>query len=164
METKEEWYLLYTKPHKEKLVTQSLEARGIESYLPLVRARGRHGVWGLRPFFPCYLFAHVDLDAVGLSTVKWTPGLRKLVAFGDDAKPVPAAVVDHIRERLADLKEQGIPKFAAGQRGVIKQGPLRELEAIFDRELSASDRATVLIEILGRLTRSEVDTSWLEAR
>ena len=89
--------------------------------------------------------------------------MRKLIGFGDGPTPVPAAVVDHIRERLAELKERGVPKYKSGQRVVIKEGPLRELEAIFDRELAPSDRAVVLVEILGRLTKSEVDLGWLEA-
>ena len=159
-----EWYLLYTKPHKETAVSQTLEERGVEAYLPLGRTRGRHGVWGLRPFFPCYLFARVDLEAVGLSAVQWTPGLRKIVGVGHRPTPVPAAVVDHIRQRLTEIEERAAPSFQSGQRVVIKEGPLRDLEAIFERELSAVDRALVLIEILGRLTSCEVELSWVEAR
>jgi len=159
-----EWYLLYTKPHKEKTVSQTLKARGVEAYLPLGRARGRHGVWGLRPFFPCYLFARVDLETVGLSAIQWTPGLRKIVGFGHRPTPVPAAVVDHIRQRLREIGERGLPRFESGQRVVVKEGPLRELEAIFERGLPGSDRARVLVEILGRLTSCEIDVSWLEGR
>ena len=158
-----EWYLLYTKPHKEQAVRQSLDARGIEAYVPLVRARGRHGVWGLRPFFPCYLFARTGLETKGLMSVQWIPGLRKVVGFGSRPTVVPKAVVDRIRQRLTEVKERGGVVFQPGQGVVVREGPLRDLDAIFERELPATDRVWVLIKILGRLTSCEVDVSWLEA-
>jgi transcription antitermination factor NusG len=43
-----------------------------------------------------------------------------------------------------------------GDRILIVSGPLKGIEAIFDRHLSASGRVRVLIEILDRLCRTEV--------
>jgi hypothetical protein len=49
-----------------------------------------------------------------------------------------------------------------GDRVVITAGPLRDVEAIFDRTLSPSGRVCVLIRMLERLCRAEVHVSGLQ--
>ena len=53
-------------------------------------------------------------------------------------------------------------RFQSGDRVLIKSGPLRDLEAVFDRSLSSSDRAKVLVDMLGRLTTCEIELDCLE--
>ena len=46
------------------------------------------------PYFPRYMFAHVDLDEVGLSALSWVPGAIGIVQFdGRDAAPVSDGVI-----------------------------------------------------------------------
>ncbi len=160
------WYALYTKPHKEQQVSAALQARGIETYLPTLPVyKGRRRTEKRQPFFPCYLFARMDLGAIGLSSVAWTPGLRRIVSFGGQPAVVGDEVIDIIRHRLKQMEASGYPiqrRFRPGDRVVIKSGPLRDLEAVFDKELSPSDRARVLVEILGRLTACEIELDCLE--
>jgi len=156
------WYALYTKPRKERQVSDILASKGIETYLPLVRVRKRGRREVEQPFFPCYLFARVDLAAEGLSSVCWTPGLRKVVNFGGEPAAVPDAVVALIRKRLAKRDYPRYKAFEPGERVRIKAGPLRDLEAIFDQNLSPSDRVRVLVDILGRLTPCEIEVDYLE--
>ncbi|HID86234.1 MAG TPA: hypothetical protein EYP55_02520 [Anaerolineae bacterium] len=157
------WYALYTKPRKERQVSDILASKGIETYLPLVRVRkrGRRGEVE-QPFFPCYLFARVDLALQGLSSVRWTPGLRKVVSFGGEPAAIPDAMVALIRKRLAERDYPQYEAFKPGERVRIKAGPLQDLEGIFDRNLSPSDRVRVLVDILGRLTPCEIEVDYLE--
>ena len=60
------WYVLRSKPHKESMLFGQLKAYGIETYFPVLRVkpvnpRSRKE----RPYFPGYLFVHVDLAETG---------------------------------------------------------------------------------------------------
>ena len=158
----EHWYALYTKPHKEHHVSSLLESRGLETYLPTVQVRRRNGKSKTEPFFSCYLFVRLDPDVV--SAVRWTPGLRRIVGFSGEPAAVPDDAISLIRRRVAKMGELGYAacRFQPGDQVVIKNGPLKYFEAIFDRALSNRDRAMVLVAWLGQWTRCEVDVSCLE--
>ncbi|GAG50058.1 unnamed protein product, partial [marine sediment metagenome] len=116
------------------------------------------------PFFSCYLFVRLD-PAGALPGVRWTTGLRRIVSFGGEPAVVGDNIVALMKKRLAEMAESGYPRcdrFKPGERMRIRGGPLRDLEAIFDRALSSQDRAMVLVDLLGRWTRCEVDVSCLK--
>jgi len=156
------WHVLYTKPHKEHQVSGILESKGFELYLPTIQVR-KNGRRKTEPFFSCYLFIRMD-PAEDLPSVRWTPGLRRIVSFGDKLAIVPEGVISLIRRRLAQMRELNCSgcSFKSGERVLIKDGPLKDFEAVFDRALSSRDRAVVLVDLLGRWTRCEVDVGCLE--
>ncbi len=159
----EHWYALYTKPHKEHRVRSVLEGRGFETYLPAIQVR-REGQKSTKTFFSCYLFVRLD-PAEALARVRWNPGIRRIVSFGKQPAIVRDDVIDTIRCHLKQMEASGYPveqRFKPGERVFIKSGPLRNLEAFFDRSLSSSDRAKVLVDILGRLTTCEIELDHLE--
>ena len=158
----EHWYALYTKPHKEHHVSSFLESKGFETYLPTIQVR-KNGKRKTEPFFSCYLFVCMDL-ADALPGVRWTPGLRRVVSFGGEPAAVPDDAISLIRRRVAEMGELDYSgcRFKSGERVVIKDGPLKHFEATFDRALSSQERAMVLVDLLGRWTRCEVDVSCLE--
>jgi len=160
------WYALYTKPQMEQRVSAILQTKGMETYLPTIPVyKGRRRTEKSRAFFSCYLFARMDLSIVGYSSIAWTPGLRKIVSFGGQPAVVRDEVIETIRHRLERMEISGYPVahgFKSGDRVLIKSGPLRDLEAVFDKSLSSSDRARVLVDILGRLTACEMKLDCLE--
>ena len=119
------WYALHAKPHKERQVESVLTARGIEVYFPAVPASRRRNRPAERAFFPCYLFAHADLDAVGLWTVHYTPGARGIVMFGGVPARVDDSLIAALRERLAqaDVVDAYGKMIEPGDRVVITEGP-----------------------------------------
>ena len=157
----EYWYALYTKPHKENHVSSFLKSRGLETYLPTIQVR-KNGKKKTEPFFSCYLFVRLAPDTA--TWVRWTPGLRRIVSFGGEPMAVPDDALSLIRRRVAKMGELDYSacRFKSGEQVVIKGGPLKYFEAVFDRSLSNRDRAMVLVEMLGRWTRCEVDVSYLE--
>ena len=121
------WYALYTKPRAEHRVAGVLNRRGIEVFLPRVKKRRRRR-WQECPFFPCYLFARFDFDQEGYSAVAWTPGLRRVVAFGDRPAVVPDEAIEMIRERLKEIEALGgLPThgFKRGDEVRFKAGRLQ---------------------------------------
>ena len=161
------WYAIHTKPRQEYLVRELLEGRGIATYLPALKVKRRRlpHSRGERPFFANYLFAHMDLSVLALSSVNWAPGVNRLVQFGGQPAIVPDEVITWIRERLAHVQaedyHQGLP-LHPGDRLRVTKGPLRDMEAVFDQQLSSGQRARVFIEMLGRLTACQVDLQDLE--
>jgi len=162
------WYALYTKPHKEEQVRSLLEGEGREVYLPTFRvARPRAGRRERRPFFPCYLFVRGDPTTGDIANIRWTPGLRRVISYGDTPVVVPDEMVDLIRTRLAEMeaefrKPPGT-RYKPGQHVRITEGPLASMEAIFERSVSSGERVRVLVDVLGRLTACELDGTWIEA-
>lgn len=156
------WYALYTKPHKEEQVCSFLESKGCKTYLPSIKIR-KNGHYKVTPFFSCYLF--VRMDAYNdFPSVRWTPGLRRVVSFGEQPAIVDDNVVSFLRQRLAEMEESGYEayRFKPGDRVVMTSGPLRDFEAVFERGLSSGQRGRILVDFLGRWTRCEVEIDRLK--
>jgi transcription elongation factor/antiterminator RfaH len=156
----ENWYVIYAKPKSERQAAAALAAKGIASYLPLMPAGAvRRGRSTVHPYFPCYLFAHLDMEQVGISRLNWTPGVRHVVCFGSVPARVDEHVIDRIRQHLAQphaMDDQG-EFLEQGDHVVITTGPLADLEAVFDKRLSATGRARVLVQFLRRWTPIDVE-------
>ena len=59
------WYLVRTKPQKERWVRDQLKSITAEAFLPMLRSRTRcfgRAIIAVKPLFPCYLFACFNLQ------------------------------------------------------------------------------------------------------
>ncbi|MEZ4867700.1 MAG: transcription termination/antitermination NusG family protein [Caldilineaceae bacterium] len=164
----EEWYLIYTKPHKEPIVNRQLEDRGVEVFFPTLQFdRGYNRGIRLEPFFPHYLFARLDLRSAGVGDLRWLMGVRTVVHF--DARPaiVPDAVIEMLQERLqpygAKVMRRSEWLFKPGQRVTIVNGPFAGFEALFQKGLNGTDRVQILLNMLGTWTRAEISSQDLKA-
>jgi transcriptional antiterminator RfaH len=145
------------------MVCSWLSERGTPVYLPKVQARARERQGRMVSFFPCYVFAQLDLQRQDLTSVNWTPGLRRVVSFGGVPATVGDAFIDFIAERLEEINRQGWPSpFKPGDRVVITEGPFKDMIGIFARPSSAAKRVQILLDVLGRQTRCEVDQEWIK--
>ena len=152
------WYALYTKPHKEHQVKGLLHQQGIETYLPTVlRKLRRRDRRDRVVYFPCYLFARVDFEATPRSSISWMPGIRRIVGAGDEPAVVADEIVALVRHRLEGVNDVDLDGLRQGDRLRITSGPLRDLEAVFDTPLSAAQRVHILLDVMGRMTRVEID-------
>ena len=158
------WYCLHTKPKKEHQVKDILTHQGIMTYLPMRCEIKKNRLMATNePLFPRYLFAHVDLPTVGISAIAFTPGLSSLVNFCGEPAVVDSEIIDYLKQR----EQQGTGpeiygRFSPGERVVIKIGPCKDVEAVFDSRLSGSGRVRVLLKLLGQQTPTEVDEDWLD--
>jgi transcription elongation factor/antiterminator RfaH len=159
-----QWYALYTKPNAEYQLATTLQQRKLEVYLPEIEAPKARTDRKRKPFFPSYLFVHVDLETVGLSNLRWIPGLRRIVAFDDRPMPVPGEIIDLLRYKLGEIDAAGgrlAHSFQPGDSVRIVDGPFRDLLAIFDGPTTPAKRVQVLLRILGA-SRVQVDVTDLE--
>jgi len=160
----EQWYTLHTKPNKEYQVATTLQQRNVQVYLPETEATNARAGRKVKPFFPGYLFVNVDFEAVGLSNLRWIPGLHRIVAFDGCPVPVPGDVIDLIRYKLGEVEAVGgRPEhvFQPGDTVRIIDGPFRGMLAIFDEPTKPVKRVQVLLSILGA-SRVQVDVADLE--
>jgi transcriptional antiterminator RfaH len=143
-----EWYLVRTKPGKERWVSGQLSAILPEVFLPMLEARTpRWGklAWSVAPLFPCYVFAQFDLQTRYFD-VKYMLGVQGIVSAGCDPLVVPIAVVEEIRRRSVNgVVRIEPPKFNSGDRVRVVEGAFRGFEAIFERYLSGAERVAILL-------------------
>ena len=158
------WYALHTKVNSEKKVARLLSQREIETYVPEIQYSSRDRV-RIRPFFPGYLFMYLDLDTANPAHWQWTPGLRRIVAYGRKPIPVPEEVISLIRYKLDEMaskKGRRSYDFEPGDIVRIKDGPFEDMLAIFDKEISPDGRVQVLLTALNRSVRVSIAGSDLE--
>lgn len=147
-----QWYVMRSKPNKEDFLYEQLRIRKINTYFPCIkvqpanpRARKR------KPYFPGYLFIRADLDVIGVSTLKWTPGSLGLVDFGGQLASVPDEVLEKIKHQVERVNELGTEKkgrFKSGELVKIHSGPFAGYNAIFDMHISGHERVRVLLKLL----------------
>ena len=160
------WWVLQTTSKREPLVCRQLAMRGLEHYAPEFPRRGRTRPGSVRDerrrmIFPGYVFCRPAGCADVHVALKRAPGvLRILGEDGVDGEPasVPDAVVRHVRRRVAE-RAQGLDRaeFRRGQRVVVEGGPMASVDAIFDRELHASARVRILVDMMGRTVPMDID-------
>jgi len=161
----EQWYALHTKPNAEYQVATALQRRGLQIYLPEIEDPKISQAHKGKPFFPCYLFLKVDFEIVGLSHVQWTPGLHRVLTFGDQPVPVSNKIIDLIRHKLGEFKANGgwpAHAFKPGDTVRITAGPFQDMLAIFEEPTTPSKRVQVLLTILGPASRVQVEVTDLE--
>lgn len=163
------WYALRVKPHKERSVGERLQAQAIEVFLPLIRVKPVNPrAARQRPYFPGYMFVHVDLDDIGANVLNWTPGAHGLVSFGGEPAIVPVNLVDEVRRRMQALEAIGgiTPQtIKKGDPVRIVRGPFAGYDAIFDEHLSGRDRVQVLLAFLSRYPQPlQIDSDDIEKR
>jgi len=149
------WYLVRTKPQKERWVQDQLKNIAKEAFLPLLRGRTRcfgRTITTIKPLFPCYMFACFNLQERYFD-VKYTVGVHSLISVGGEPAMVPVTIIDEIKRRGTDgIVELPQRKLDPGQKIRIVDGPFRDIEAIFDRYLSGSERVAILLDAIGAST------------
>jgi transcription antitermination factor NusG len=146
------WYTLRSKPNKEDFLASQLQAGGFTIYFPRLRVtvvnpRARK----VRPYFPGYMFVHLDLAQVNLSDLNWMPGGTGLVSFGGEPAAVPEALITAIQKRVDELNASTTKVLAdlhPGDPVILQAGPFAGYEAIFDGRISGQDRVRVLLSFL----------------
>jgi transcriptional antiterminator RfaH len=147
------WYALRVKPHKETAVKERLEAQGTELYLPMLSVKPKNPrAAKQKPYFPGYMFIKADLDHLGQHAFSWLPGTLGLVSFGDEPAEVPAGFIVELQQTLPQTAalRQSLLDFKKGEKVQIIGGPFAGYAAIFDTQLSGSDRVQLLIAFLSQ--------------
>ncbi len=143
------WYVVRSKYRNELLLWQQLCTRGFEVYYPRIARPGiKFPSPRVKPYFPGYMFVHIDLDLAGRSIVQWIPGSNGLVCFGGEPAFITDAILQGIHdrvERMNSIAEDPSRGLKRGQEVEIYAGPFAGYRGIFDSHLSDRERAIVFL-------------------
>ena len=160
------WYLVYTKPNQETVAQQQLEHQGYATYLPMImNAKRRNGRrrYVNEPFFPRYLFIHLDQTSDNWSPIRSTLGVSNLVRFGMMPTPIDEGIIDLIRSREnPEGLHQVNDEMNEGDNIRVLDGPMMGLEGVFIAK-SGEQRVMVLLDLMGKTTRVKIDVDSIEA-
>lgn len=150
------WLAVNTKPWQEGHVESQLRQFGVETFFPRIRKTKvirRKRVLKTDPLFPGYLFVRCNMQD-NVRAVSYTRGVRRIVTFGTSPATVSEEFIEGLQCRLEnDILEWNQQKFSPGQHVRIHEGALYGLEAVFQRELSDSQRAVLLVRALAYQAR-----------
>jgi transcriptional antiterminator RfaH len=155
------WCAVQTHVRAEDKAAFHLKRQGFQVFLPKHLKRRKHARridWVPAPMFPRYLFVAIDPELTQWSSIRSTVGVGDLVRFGNRPAAVPT---DIITEIMARQDEKGLVKahigcpFKAGDRVKIADGPLSDLEGLFDCATD-EERVTVLLNLMGREVKVRV--------
>jgi transcription elongation factor/antiterminator RfaH len=146
------WFVVHTKPGNEERVKSNLTNQEIENFLPLLKGyqyKGGKMVARIKPLFPNYLFAKLDVET-HYYKVKWTRGVNKILGGRSGPIPIAERVVETIRKRagednLIELEDQ----LKDGDAIQVTSGPLKDLMGVFKKEMSSRGRVKVLLSLIG---------------
>jgi transcriptional antiterminator RfaH len=146
------WYVIQTKPADEHRVEANLKQQALEVYLPLLEVHqpfmGKI-IQRIKPLFPSYLFARLDLPNHYYS-VKWTRGVSKILGIRDEPLPLAEQVIQAIKNRAGEDRVMKLREdYGEGDLVQITSGPLKDLVGIFQRKTSDEERVRVLLKLIG---------------
>lgn len=155
-----QWYCVQTKPRREELVLAHLEDKRLPYYRPRLRAPYRRGS-RVVSLFPGYLFAKLA-DVGECVDVRYTPGVRRLLGYGDEPFPVDENLIEVIRQRESEdgvIRPCQLFRFENKERVRLSGGAFDGLEALFQQYLPGKQRAQVLLQLLGRQVPIQVSVN-----
>lgn len=164
------WYACQVMSRAEKKVARYLEARGIESFLPLMAVKRQ---WQDReklvrlPLFRGYLFARFAMERYGV--VLQVPRLATVVRLNGVPAAIPESDIENVRrfaERLerADVDPEVVHQFVQGQRVRILAEPFGGRVDGVVLELRERKRVKVYVgvQLIGQFVRIDVKAEDLE--
>jgi transcription antitermination factor NusG len=148
------WYTLRSKPNKEDALYHQASASGFEVFYPRIKTRPVNPrARTLCPYFPGYMFVHVDLLQVGHSEFAWMPYSQGLIGFDGEPACVPGGLIQAIRRRVDAINAvdgEILEGLKPGEHVTIQAGPFLGYEAIFDGHLHGAERVRVLLKLLSK--------------
>ncbi|MBF0200299.1 MAG: UpxY family transcription antiterminator [Desulfamplus sp.] len=162
------WYALLTRSRFENVVTDIVEKKSIEIFLPKIKVkskrRDRHKMINV-PLFPGYIFVKISLDPREQLQVLKTVGAVRLLGGPQGPVPVPET---HI-ESLKIITGSGMDVFTGNTGPALKQGepvmvingPMAGARGEF-MKYKGTGRVIIRIEALGQYAAVEIDEDDLE--
>lgn len=145
------WYVIRTHPKQEDRVDNNLRASGLETFTPRIKDCRFNQYTGdpvitIKHLFPSYIFARFGA-ADALHRVRFSRGVRNVVSFGEKPAKIDDDIIDLIRSRV---REDGLvkigPSLKAGDRVVIKSGPLKSFTGVLESEMKPAERVMILLK------------------
>ena len=159
------WFCIRTHPKREHIAEAHLRhLSGVEVFNPrlrLSRSTRRGRLWCTESLFPNYVFARFVLESA-LEKVRYAPAVKMVVHFGDRAPEIPDAVIEDLRQHLAELSSQILTDAPMeGDEVEIAVGPFVGMKALVTRVLPGKERARILLDVMGRSVPAELSLNFV---
>lgn len=155
------WAVLAVKPRKEDSTLFFFRKEGYEVYCPKV---SRHlSDRAPEALFPGYIFAWLS-PRVELPQVRYYPGVRRPLLFGEQLACVEEDLIEHWRRREGGrgfITPEPPAPFAIGKRVRFKEGVFTGIHGVVLENLPSRERVRVLLEYLSGTVTVEVDRAVL---
>ena len=155
------WHVLHTKPRQEKAVARTLDAAGIDHYLPLLRRAayyGRRKCLVDEPLFASYIFLRGTKEQAYFANT--TKRIVNIIPVIEQARF--EFELTQIRLALTGDAELSPYRYLeVGHRVRVRTGPFKNIEGLIESWAKA-DRLILQINTLGRAASLEIDASLLD--
>ena len=157
------WYALRVRSRHEDAVAKHLDARGLESFLPLYKSQRR---WSDRfkeievPLFPGYVFCHFNvMNRLPILTI---PGVVHVVGVGKIPAPIDESEIAAIQVAAkSGLPSEPWPSLCIGHKVRIEHGPLLGIQGILSG-FRGHRRLVLSVTLLQRSIAVQVDEAWVQ--
>ena len=147
------WYVVQSKPQQaDRVAIQLEELLGVEVYNPKIEVRvvrGTRKLTQIKPLFPNYLFARLELPEEW-KTITFTRGVARVLGGWEHPRSIDESVVTAIRnqERRKD-RLISYYRFKHRESVVVRSGPFKDVHGIFDRYIDEGGRVRILLSLIG---------------
>jgi transcriptional antiterminator RfaH len=153
-----DWYLIYTKPHQEKVALNNLTRQNYHCYLPLINKekilRGKK-ILTNEPMFPRYLFVRLSHEGQqNWSPIRSSIGVSHLVNFGGLAAKLDDETMNNLQQKID--KAMLVKVFSVGDKVEILKGPFKGMEAIFN-SYKGEERAMLFLNFMAKNLAAKFD-------
>jgi len=160
------WYVVQLKPNGFQKARQNLIRQGFACFMPMREAIIRHARSErrcLRPLFPGYLFVGFDPATTQWRAINSTVGVNRLIcARADRPQAAPQGLMQEMFGRCRKDDVLRPPEdLCIGDAVRVVNGPFAGLLAEVEN-VSDHSRAALLLDLMGRATRTEFARTDLE--
>jgi transcription antitermination factor NusG len=158
------WYAVSTLSRHEKVVSELLQSKSIETFLPLTTTPSQwkdRRVLIQRPIFPGYVFTHIELH--DRKDIYGVPGVLRILSCNGKPSVIEDAEIEVVRLFLNHgTNPQSHPYLAIGQRVRVKSGLFMGIEGVVTRHKNQC-RLVISIAMIRQAVAVEIDADLLES-
>ena len=157
------WLVIHTKSSEEVRAEKNLKNQGFETYLPMYKkevVRGKSIKNIMTPLFPRYLFLKYNQSLLSsdIGLIRSTLGVSQLLKIHEKPLEIKNEIISALRVR-ENLKKINVESYyQKGDKIIIKTGPFKDIEAIFQCE-DKEKRAVLLFDLINKPTLIHLDKS-----
>ena len=160
------WYVVHTNPRQEERAEKNLRAWSVATFFPKLKQRRYSPFTGeqsdvTKPLFTRYIFVRFDLEML-FHKVRYTRGVHSLVSLGGGPVSVDDEVIKMLQSRV---DQEGFVKigedFKPGELVIVRDGPFRDIHAVFERDMNDRERVIILLDALNYRAHIEIERSHL---
>ena len=166
LRAEERWICVQTQAHKEMLAADNLRRQDYQCFVPSVFRQVRHARrvhTMLKPFFPRYVFAVLDLVRQPWRPVLHTIGVSSVIMGSERPKVVPEGIVEAL---IGATDSAGSLDFRdglrVGQKVRLLTGPFADFVGRLER-LDDKGRVAVLLDVMGGERRLWAERAAMQA-